>query len=59
MKEEIYGAIWDSTLGQTLFIPEQGSTISNGLSEETSVRYESAAYLSDDEMWKLIKDGKL
>jgi hypothetical protein len=59
MNEETYSAIWDSTLGQTLSIPEQGSTISNGLPQGTSDRYENAAHLSDDEMWKLVLAGEL
>jgi hypothetical protein len=59
MDQDTYSAIWESTLGQTLSIAEGGSTISNGLSADTSSRYEKAAHLSDEEMWKLVEAGEL
>lgn len=59
MNETTFSAIWDSTLGQTLAMPEDQASFSIGLSQGTSDRYERAARITDDEMWTLIESGQL
>jgi hypothetical protein len=59
MNQAAFSTIWNSTLGQTLEIQASESALTNGLSNETSQRYEDAAALSDDEIWDKLQAGLL
>jgi hypothetical protein len=59
MSNTDYSTIFDGTLGQTLEIQSSGAALTNGLCEGTSLRYEEAADLSDDEIWNKLQAGEL
>ena len=52
-------AIWSDTLGQTSAITEVNSSCSNGMSEASANLFEAAADMSNEEILKAVKLGKL
>ncbi len=55
-----FKTIWDQTLGRTIAsMNEEGCVCTNGMSDLTIQRYESALSLSDASFIALVEEGKL